>query len=81
MPQVPIRIPDLGTEIARVSMWLVDEGEAVNIGDRVLEIVIPGATVDVHAPVTGRLETRILFPTDRVQHGMIAGMLFTPDDV
>lgn len=46
--------PDLGTAAA-VSLWLVAEGAAVIEGDRVVELVAGGATVDIEAPVSGRL--------------------------
>ena len=38
--------------------WLVGEGEAVTEGDRVAELLIPGASIDVAAPRTGILHHR-----------------------
>ena len=53
----PIPLPDLGAgdETVRVSCWLVDPGEVVVAGDRVVEVFIKGITFDVAAPVSGIL--------------------------
>lgn len=48
-------VPDLGLGDVRLSLWLVPPGAAVLEGDRVAELVGRGATVDLEAPVTGRL--------------------------
>jgi len=53
----PITLPDLGTggEVIRVSAWLVDIGQAVIAGDRVVEVLVPGITFDLEAGKTGEL--------------------------
>jgi pyruvate/2-oxoglutarate dehydrogenase complex dihydrolipoamide acyltransferase (E2) component len=61
---VPVPLPDLGTAGEPVSLaaWLVEPGDAVEAGDRILEVVIPGITCDVRAPaagIIGRLEKAI----------------------
>ncbi len=65
----PIELPDLGAEdeAVCVSCWLVDLGELVVTGDRVVEVLIKGITFDVAAPVSGilsriekSLDTRIV---------------------
>ncbi|NBV47052.1 MAG: biotin attachment protein [Planctomycetia bacterium] len=50
-------VPDLGHPGVRaaVSLWLVPEGALVVEGDRVVELVAGGATLDLEAPVTGCL--------------------------
>lgn len=59
-----IRLPELGTgETVRVSCWLVEPGDPVDQGDRVVEVLVPGMTFDVPAPVDGVL-TRIDKPPD-----------------
>jgi len=50
-----LTVPDLGLSELRLSLWLVPRGAIVLEGDRVAELVGPGATVDLEAPVTGRL--------------------------
>ena len=43
----------------RVSLWLVPEGAEVLAGDRVVELLACGATIDLESPVTGRLLTQL----------------------
>ena len=71
----PIPMPDLGTEPARLSLWHVQPGEHVYAGDRVVEVVIPGAVVDVSAPVTGTVRDRVALPNDRVRAGDCLGRI------
>lgn len=61
----PIRLPEIGAGDAAlsVSCWLVDTGDLLGQGDRVVELVTAGSTFDVAAPVTGRL-SRIDKPMD-----------------
>lgn len=49
--KTPLTLPDLGAgdEELRVSCWLVDLGDAVDEGDRVIEILLDGITFDVLA--------------------------------
>ena len=57
---IPIRLPNLGSgdENVRVSCWLVDIGDTVEAGDRLVEVLLPGMTFDVPAPESG-VVTRI----------------------
>ena len=50
-----IRLPDLGVknEAIRVSCWLVDIGDDVEAGDRVVEVQISRVTFDVASPGRG----------------------------
>ena len=57
---IPLVAPDVGCAWARVSLWLVEEGAAVAEGDRVVELVAGGATIDLEAPVTGRLAVQCI---------------------
>jgi len=61
----PIRLPEIGAGNASlsVSCWLVDTGDLLDQGDRVVELVTAGSTFDVSAPVAGRL-SRIDKPLD-----------------
>ena len=52
---VPLVAPDLGVARVMLSLWLVAEGSEVLEGDRVVELVAGGVTVDLGAPVSGRL--------------------------
>ncbi len=57
---VPLVAPDLGVAAVAVSLWLVAEGTEVVEGDRVVELVAGGATVDLGAPVSGRLVRQLV---------------------
>lgn len=51
-----VHAPDLGAAgPMRVSAWLVNVGETVREGDRLVELLVPGLTYDVPAPVDGWL--------------------------
>lgn len=57
MPRIPITIPDLGAghETIRISNWYVEIGDTVEIGDRVVELLVPGITFDVAGEAAGVL--------------------------
>ncbi|HXY32792.1 MAG TPA: lipoyl domain-containing protein [Planctomycetaceae bacterium] len=80
--RVPLTLPDLGAgnEDLRVSCWLVDLGDAVDEGDRVVEILMDGVTFDVLAERSGTL-TRIERPLDAVvRTGDVLGWLENRED-
>jgi 2-oxoglutarate dehydrogenase E2 component (dihydrolipoamide succinyltransferase) len=73
----PVRLPDLGAgdEELRVSCWLVDLGDAVDAGDRIVEILLDGVTFDVTAEQSG-IVTRIERALDSVvRRGDVLGWL------
>lgn len=72
---VPIPLPDVGSDRARVSLWFVRPGERVYEGDRVVEVVVPGATVDVPSPATGTVRERLALPGDGVRAGQVLGTI------
>jgi len=51
------------------SLWLVEPGENVVEGDRVLEVLCEAATVDLAAPVTGRLREFLVDEGERLEVG------------
>ena len=57
MNRVPIQLPELGTagEPVRVCCWLVEAGEDVEVGDRLVEVLIHGITFDVASPASGTI--------------------------
>ena len=72
---VPITLPDLGPGRATLSLWYVRPGDRVFEGDRVAEVLIPGATFDVPAPATGVLRDRLALPPDPLTPGQVLGMI------
>lgn len=72
---VPIALPDLGTSQATVSLWHVRPGDRVFEGDRVVEVSIPGAIVDVPAPTDGVLVECLALAGDRLTPGQMLGLI------
>jgi pyruvate/2-oxoglutarate dehydrogenase complex dihydrolipoamide acyltransferase (E2) component len=72
---VPIVVPDLGIRDVPVvvSLWLVARGERVEAGDRVVELLADGVTVDLEAPVAGRLGRLLVEEDDPVAAGDVIG--------
>ncbi len=68
-------LPDLGTAAAILSVWYVQPGEQVYAGDRLVEVLVGGATFDVSSPVTGKLAEKCAWPDDRLTSGQILGMV------
>lgn len=78
--RVPVRLPDLGEAAVRFGLWLVDPGEAVRAGDRLAEVLLEGATVDVTAPADGRLIERVAWPRDLVRPGDVLAVIEADGD-
>ncbi len=53
----------------RVSLWLVPEGADVLEGDRVVELLAGGATIDLEAPIAGRLMRQLVDEDEQVSPG------------
>ncbi len=74
---IEIKVPPLGESIteATVSRWLKQEGEAVAIGDTLVELETDKITVEVPALNAGVLRTRVKREGDVVQVAETLGML------
>jgi pyruvate/2-oxoglutarate dehydrogenase complex dihydrolipoamide acyltransferase (E2) component len=70
-----ITLPELGSPRVTFSLWYVRRGDRVFEGDRVAEVLIPGATYDVSAPATGRLAEQAAFPNDALSAGQVLGWI------
>ncbi len=77
---VPILLPDLGAGPAVLSVWFADVGEPVFEGDRLVEVLVGGATFDVAAPATGRVVEKRVLMNDRVSPGQVLGLVETAAD-
>ena len=71
---IPILVPDLGTETVTFGLWLVADGERVSEGDRIAELLIPGACVDLSAPANGVVKHGA-GTSDIVRHGDTVGVI------
>lgn len=65
MSNLPLTLPELGARdcTLRISAWFVDEGDRIEAGDRIAEVVTPGISCDVMATAGGWL-IRIEQPLD-----------------
>lgn len=80
--RVPILLPDLGTgsEPVRICAWLADPGQPMTIGERIVQVVVPGISFDVTAPVSGEL-TEVTCPLGAlVRPGEILGWMLPSTD-
>jgi 2-oxoglutarate dehydrogenase E2 component (dihydrolipoamide succinyltransferase)/2-oxoisovalerate dehydrogenase E2 component (dihydrolipoyl transacylase) len=70
-----IFLPELGAAPVLLSVWYADPGEAVFEGDRLVEVVVSGATFDVSSPATGRLVEKLALPDDPILPGQVLGVV------
>ena len=77
MPTSPVAIvlPDLGAAPVVLSTWFADPGDLVFEGDRLVEVLVGGATFDVSSPTTGRLAVRQARANDRLTPGQVLGFV------
>lgn len=77
-----LTVPDLGLAGVTLvlSLWLVPEGSEVIEGDRVVELLAAGVTIDLAAPVSGRFARALADEDDAVFPGAVLGeFVATPD--
>jgi pyruvate/2-oxoglutarate dehydrogenase complex dihydrolipoamide acyltransferase (E2) component len=68
-------MPDLGVMPVRLSVWFADPGDPVYAGDRLVEVLVNGATFDVSAPATGYLVEKWAWPGDELIPGQPLGVV------
>jgi len=73
--RTPVLLPELGAAPVRLSLWFSAPGDTVFAGDRLVEVVVAGATFDVAAPATGRLIERQAWPRDVLTPGQVLGVV------
>ncbi|MGE3804548.1 MAG: biotin/lipoyl-containing protein [Gemmataceae bacterium] len=76
----PIILPELGAAPVALSLWFADQGDFVYEGDRLVEVLVDGATFDVPAPATGRLCEKLAFPDQTLEPGQTLGLVEVEDD-
>lgn len=76
----PVLVPDLGIDGVPMvlSSWLVPEGSAVEEGERIVEILACGVTVDLAATATGELVRILVDEDDAVMPGTVVGEIASP---
>ena len=79
--RVQLVVPSLGLGgmPLALSSWLVPEGAVVIEGDRVVELVCGGATIDLEAPVSGRLVVQLVEEDEGVATGTVLAEIVPAD--
>lgn len=79
MPEIEIKLPELGEEIrsASVSFWHVEEGDVVSENSDLLEVVTEKATFNVPSPSKGKLIKKNFDEGEEVKVGEIIAVLET----
>ncbi|HNR37261.1 MAG TPA: hypothetical protein PKO36_18955 [Candidatus Hydrogenedentes bacterium] len=70
--QYEVTLPSLGDDledVARVSMWLADEGDIVNENDDLVEMVTDKAAFTIPSPKSGTLIEKLVDEEDEVKVG------------
>jgi pyruvate/2-oxoglutarate dehydrogenase complex dihydrolipoamide acyltransferase (E2) component len=75
-----ILLPEVGASPAVLSAWFADPGETVFEGDRLVEVLVGGATFDVSAPATGRLAEQCVLPDEPLAPGQVLGLVDVEDE-
>ncbi len=75
--QFQIIVPDIGAEEQPVhlSCWLVDVGDWIEEGDRVVEMVLNGMTFDISSTVSGELRKILQPEKSALKSGMCLGYI------
>lgn len=71
----PVHLPELGAEPVRLGQWLVHVGEAVQEGDRLVEVLLGAAVVEIAAPASGRLAVVAVRSDEPLQPGQVLGYI------
>lgn len=53
---IPVLLPDLGVDEARIVQWLVAVGGPVDVGDRIAEVLAGGVLIHLAAETPGILQ-------------------------
>ncbi|MBS0209804.1 MAG: hypothetical protein JSS27_12715 [Planctomycetes bacterium] len=76
--RVNIEVPRLGLDAVSLSLWYIEVGELITEGDRVVELLADGVTIDVVAPASGILVDILVDEEDPVTTGQILGVIECP---
>jgi pyruvate/2-oxoglutarate dehydrogenase complex dihydrolipoamide acyltransferase (E2) component len=71
----PILMPDVGGAMPALNLWFAQPGDRVYSGDRLVELLLDGATFDVSSPVDGRLAEKTARPGEHLIPGQILGWI------
>jgi pyruvate/2-oxoglutarate dehydrogenase complex dihydrolipoamide acyltransferase (E2) component len=74
-PRIAIVLPDVGAAPVVLSAWFADPGDPVFEGDRLVEVLVGGATFDVSSPATGRLAVKQARRNEQLAPGQVLGFV------
>jgi len=80
MPQVEICLPELGEDgpaQATISFFMVNEGEGVEEGQEVAEVLTDKATFNVVSPANGKVKKILVAEDERVEIGQVLAIIET----
>jgi pyruvate dehydrogenase E2 component (dihydrolipoamide acetyltransferase) len=75
-----VKLPPLGEDApdeAEVSFWYIEEGEAVEEGQDMVEMVTDKAAFTVPSPVSGVVRTLVAAEGDKVKVGQVMALVET----
>jgi 2-oxoglutarate dehydrogenase E2 component (dihydrolipoamide succinyltransferase) len=75
---VEVELPDLGEdapEEAEISFWYVEEGETIEQGQDMVEMITDKAAFTVPAPAGGTVKSILVAEGDKVQVGQTMAVL------
>lgn len=77
-----VKLPPLGEDApdeAEVSFWYVEQGEAIEEGQDMVEMVTDKAAFTVPSPVSGVVRTLAVAEGDKVKVGQVMAIVETAD--
>jgi len=80
---IEVELPDLGDEAgdeATISEWHFEEGNEVEEGDELVEVVAGDETIDIPCPVTGILVEKLIEEEDIVRPGDPLAIIECPEE-
>ena len=77
-----LKLPDLGLAEREIvlSLWLVRAGNEVSLGDRLVEVLADGVTVDLPAPASGVIVEMLVPEDEPIRVGQTLGVIESPDE-
>ena len=78
---IPVRVPEIqiDRETLTIGDWLVESGQPVEVGDHLVELVLPGTVYVVSSDVSGELGGIVASRGHTVDCGDVIAWMSTPE--
>ncbi|MBD3672427.1 MAG: hypothetical protein HUJ26_02775 [Planctomycetaceae bacterium] len=78
---IPVRVPEIEhcDEGITVGDWLVEQGQVVDVGDHLVELILPGTVYVVSSEVSGELGGIVEHRGKNVGSGDVIAWVTTPE--